>query len=93
MAFPLGRARNGSFQFQAAVERWMEGESKSQASGPVSGQGRRTKDEGTVSRTAAQSRKSNLFRIAVFNHIFHFVQQQRQPKTAATIFIPISMAI
>lgn len=34
-------------------------------------------------RTAAQSRKSNLFRIAVFNHIFHFVQQQRQSKKAA----------
>lgn len=32
-------------------------------------------------RTAAQSRKSNLFRIAVFNHIFHFVQRQRQPNS------------
>lgn len=30
---------------------------------------------------AAQSRKSNLFRIAVFNHIFHFVQRQRQPNS------------
>jgi len=54
MAFPLGRARNGSFQFQAAVERWREGEGASeQVAGKWPSIGTRTQDAGR--RTKKQS--------------------------------------